>query len=113
MALAHYFVVHQLLDIRNIQVWVKLSEDDVVTSDGRLFLLRTALVPYQRTFAELVAFEQCVEECLGLFKFMGVSLLASQRLSGGVYRSYLWLLSREFLTLNKEIEDLVVLFLGV
>ena len=81
---------------------VELSEDDVVISDGRVFLLQTALFPHPRTSADLTAFEQGVEECLSLFKSVRVSMLTSQLLSGGTYRSLLPLLPREFVTKPKE-----------
>ena len=103
MGLSHVVDVDQLLDVGNIQAWVELSE--VVISDGRVFLLRTALVPYQRTFADLAAFEKCKEECLGLFKLVGDSMLASQGLCGEMYSSFSSLLPREFLT--ESMEDLV------
>ena len=98
----------QLPDVRNIQAWIELSEDDLVVRDGRVFLPRTALVPYQLTFAD---FEQCVEECLGVFKFVGVRTLASQGLSGRLYRSFSSLMPRDFLT--QSIEYLMVPLLGV
>ena len=46
VALAHAADVNQLPDVRNIQAGVQLSEDDVAVNDGKVFLLRTALVPY-------------------------------------------------------------------
>ena len=103
-ALAHIADGDQGLDVRNIQTVVELSKDDVAVADGKDFLFRTAFVPHQRSFADLAAFELCVEECLCLFKFLGVSMLATQCLSGGVYRSFSWLL---------PMEDLVSPLLGL
>ena len=103
--------VDQLPDDRNIQAWVEVSEQDVVISGGRVFLLGTALVPYKRTSADLEAFEQYMKECLGLFLFLGVSILASQWLSWKVCRFFSSLLSWEILTRPKE--ALVAPLLGV
>ena len=81
-ALSHFVDVDQLLDVGNIQAWVELSEDNVVLNDGRVFLLRTALVPDQRIFADLAAFERCVDECLGIFKIgsQHVSISRTERM---------------------------------
>ena len=74
-ALSHVGDVDQLPDVRNIQAWAELSEKDVVISDGGVFFLRTALVPYQRTFADFAAIGQCVDECLGVSGwFVGVKI---------------------------------------
>ena len=79
-ALALVADVDQLPDVHNIQCWVELSEYDLVVSDGRVLLLFTC----QWTFADLAAFEQCGGTS-GPFKFVGVSISASQGLSRGVY----------------------------
>ena len=42
----------------------------MAVSDGRVSLLLTALVAYQRILTDMTAFEQFV----GLFKFVGVSM---------------------------------------
>ena len=80
-------------------------------SDGGVLILRTALLPYQRASGGLVAFEQCVDECLGFLMFERVSMLASQGLSREAYRSFWSLLPPEFLT--HPVEDLVAPILGV
>ena len=78
----------QLPDVRNLQSGVVLSEDDAAVSGRRVFILWTALFPCQWTFADLVALEQCVQECLDLFKFVGVGMLSAHVLCRGVYRSF-------------------------
>ena len=102
VALAHIVDMEQLPDFRNIRAWIELSEDNVAASDWRVFLLRTALVPCQRTFADVATFEHCVEEFLGLFKFLGVSELSVSVLSGGVYGFLSSLFQREFLKQPQE-----------
>ena len=78
-ALVQVADVDQLPDVRYIQDLMKWSQVDLVVSNGKVFLLRTVLVSYQRTLADLAAFEQCVEECLGLFTFFGARKLLSSK----------------------------------
>ena len=100
----------QLPDVGTNQPCVEMSKEVVVISDGIVFFDRFARVPYQRTLADLATFEQCVEECLGLLKFVGVSILECQCLSRGVYHYFSSMLPQEFLT--RPMEDLLVPFLG-
>ena len=69
--LSHITGVHQLPDVRSNPLWVELSDDDMYVSDGRIFVPRTASLPFQRTFADLTSFEHCVADCLYLLKFVG------------------------------------------
>ena len=48
--------VDQQHDGRKIQAWLKLLVDYMSLSEGRTLLFQTALLPYQRTFADVASF---------------------------------------------------------
>ena len=108
LELSHLFDADRSPAVGSIPPGVEMSENMVTFNDEISYLLQKVLVPYYWIFAGLNCLQRCVNECLGLLKFVGFWMLTVQKLSDWMHHPLALILPG---FPEKPTEDLVAPFL--